>query len=75
MSTEIINVLDTVSFETADGLGYLAGIVWAIEAHVITFRVGESYYAVPRYFAEESTILIEKFDRAAVIADILEAIA
>lgn len=75
MSTEIINVLDTVSFETADGLDYLTGIVWEIAPHVVTFRVGESYYSVPRYFAEENTVLIEKFDRAAVIADILEAIA
>lgn len=61
MNEQIINVLDKVSFETADGLDYLTGIVWDIAPHVITFRVGESYYAVPRYFAEESTILIEKF--------------
>lgn len=72
---EIINVLDAVSFETADGLDYLTGIVWQIEAHTITFRVGNSFYPVLRYFAEQSTILIAKFDRTAVIADILEAIA
>lgn len=75
MNTEIINVLDTVSFETADGLDYLTGIVWAIEAHTITFRVRDSFHAVPRALAEQSTVLIEKFSREAVIAELLEAIA
>lgn len=72
---EIINVLDTVSFESADGLDILTGIVWAIEAHAIIFRTGNQFHSVPRFLAEQSTVLLEKFNREAVIAQILEAIA
>lgn len=72
---DVINVLDKVSFVTSDGLDILTGIVWIIEPSTITFRVGASFYDVPRALAEQDTELIEKYDRAAVIAEIMGAIA
>ncbi len=78
MNAQIIEVLDTVNFETLDGMDVLENaVVWAIEPFVITFRWQGRNYQLPRAIAEqESQVqLVAKYDRASIIAELIEAIA
>lgn len=68
-----INVLDTVSYVFEADI--MTGVVWMIETNSITFRTGNSLYSVPRALAEIDTVLLEKYNREAVIAFIIGKVA
>lgn len=73
METQI-QIGDYVSFETADGMDILSGYVVDIFPNTIIFQYGEnSFENVPRFMAEQTTVLLVSY-RETLINDILDAI-
>lgn len=70
-----IQVGDKVIATWHDGSQMVTARVYAIHADSIEFLKGQVRWTVDMELAAQSTLLIERFDRQAVIAEILEMIA